>query len=102
MAPGRCWIGAYVSPVYGIVEHEVAVGERAALGVLAGEAHGDPVLEQGRVGERLALAPVDPALDDRLVAPLELLRELGVDREPGRHGQQLLVQDAAGGRPRPR
>ena len=45
-----------------VVEDEVAVGERAALGVLAGEADRDAVLEQRGVGERLALAPVDPAL----------------------------------------
>ena len=80
----------------------MAVGEGAALGVLAGEANGDPVLEQRRVGERLALAPVDPAVDDRLVTPVELLGELGVDREPGRNGEQLLVQRPQAGRPRPR
>ena len=45
-----------------VVEHEVAVRERAALGVLAREADRDPVLEQRRERERLRLAPVDPAV----------------------------------------
>ena len=77
-----------------VVKHEVAVGERAALGILAREAHGDAVLEQRGVGERLTLAPVYPAVDNGLAATVELLRELDVDREPWRHGQQLLVQGA--------
>ena len=76
------------------MEHEVAVSERAAFGVLARETNGNPILEQGGVGESLALAPVDPAVDDGLVTAVELLRELGIDREPGRNVQQLLVQSA--------
>ena len=59
-----------------VVEHEMAMGEGATLGVLPREADGNAVLEQRGVGERLALAPVDAALDDRLATPLELLREL--------------------------
>ena len=47
------------------MEDEVAMGERAALGVLAGEPHRDPVLEQRGVGERLGLPPVDATVGDR-------------------------------------
>ena len=70
----------------------MAVRERAALGVLAGEADRDPLDEQAREGERLGLAPVDPALVERAAPALELLRELRVDGEAVGHAQQLLVQ----------
>jgi len=43
------------------VEDEVAVGEGAALGVLAGEADVDALGQQGAEGERLGLAEVDRA-----------------------------------------
>ena len=48
-----------------VVEDEVAVGERAALGVLPGEPDGDPLPQQRGEGERLGVAPVDPALVER-------------------------------------
>ena len=47
-----------------VVEDGVAVRERAALGVLAGEPDRDPVDEERRERERLRLAPVDAALLD--------------------------------------
>ena len=49
-----------------VVEDEVAVGEGAALGVLAGEADVDALGQQRGEGERLGLAEVDPALLERL------------------------------------
>ena len=56
-----------------VVEDEVAVRERAALGVLAGEPDRDALDEQAGERERLGLAPVDAALLERRRAPLELL-----------------------------
>ena len=70
------------------------MGEGATLGVLAGEPHRDTVFQKRRVRESLALAPVDAALRDRLVAALELLGQLRVDRERVRNGEELLVQHA--------
>ena len=66
--------------------------ERAALRVLTRESDRDPVLEQRREGERLRLAPVDAALLHRVVPTLQLAGELRVDREPGWHAEELLVQ----------
>ena len=78
----------------GVVEDEVAVRERTALGVLSRETDRDTVLEEAREGEALGLAPVDPSLVDGLPAPLELALELRMDDEPLRHGEELLVQHA--------
>ena len=75
-----------------IVEDVVPVGERAPLGVLAGQADRDPFDEQGRKGERLGLAPVDPALLERLSATVELLRELRVNGEALGHSDELAVE----------
>ena len=44
-----------------IVQHEVALAERAALGVLAGEPDRDPLGQQRGERERLGVRPVDPA-----------------------------------------
>ncbi len=82
----------YVLAGVHVVEDEVTVRERAALGVLAGEADRDPLDEQRRERERLGLAPVDAALVERDAATLELPRELRVDGEAVGHAQQLLVQ----------
>ena len=62
----------HVAPVLDVVEDDVAVRERPALGVLAGEPDRDPLDEERGERERLGLAPVDPALLERLAAPLEL------------------------------
>ena len=78
----------------GVVEHEVAVRERAALGVLAGEADRDAVAQQRGERERLGVAPVDAALVERRQAALELALELRVDREPVGDAHQLLGQPA--------
>ena len=48
-----------------VVEDEVAVRERAALGVLAGQPDGIPSTSRLRERERLGLAPVDAALVER-------------------------------------
>ena len=45
----------------GVVQDEVPVRERAALGVLAGQPDRDALDEQRREGERLGVAPVDAA-----------------------------------------
>ena len=75
-----------------VVEHEVALGKRAALRILAGQPHGDPVDEQRGVGERFSLTPVDATFGDRSAAPLELARELRVNGEVVGRAQQLVVQ----------
>ena len=77
------------------------VRERAALGVLTGQAHRNPLDEQRRERERLGLAPVDAALVDRLAAPLELAQKLRVDREALGHARAAARSARAGGRPRP-
>ena len=77
----------------GVVQHEVALGERAALDVLAGQAHRRALGQQRRVGEALGLRPVDAALGaDGLAPALELLDELGVHGEAVGDRQQLLVE----------
>ena len=48
-----------------VVQNRVAVGERAALRVLARQADRNALLEQRRERERLRVAPVDPALVER-------------------------------------
>ena len=45
-----------------VVQHRVAVRERAAADVLAGQPHAVALVEQRRVGERLAHAPVERQL----------------------------------------
>ena len=56
----------------GVVEHGVALAERAALGVLAGEPHRHAEREQRADRERLRVRPVDrAALGERLAAALE-------------------------------
>ena len=76
-----------------VVEDEVAVRERAALDVLAGEADRRALGQQRGERERLGLGPVDAAVGAERVAPaLELLDELGVDREAVGDREQLLVE----------
>ena len=66
-----------------VVQHEVAVRERAALGVLARHADRDAVGEQRAERERLGVAPVDAALAHGDAPALELRSELGM------HGEAL-------------
>ncbi len=72
----------------------MAVGERAALGVLSRQSHGDALDEQGRERERLGVAPVDAALVERGRAALELARELRMDGEALLHRHELAVESA--------
>ena len=76
-----------------VVEDEVAVGERAALRVLSRQANRGARDEQTAQREPFRLRPVDPSLLAEGLAPsLELLYQLGMDRETLRHGEELLVQ----------
>ena len=76
-----------------VVQHEVALRERAALGVLAGQAHRRALGQQRRVGQRLGLRPVDAAVRaDRRAPALELLDQLRVDGEALGNPQQLFVE----------
>ena len=61
-----------------VVQDGVPVREGPALGVLAGEPDRDALGEQARERERLGLAPVDPALAERLAPALELPQQLRV------------------------
>ena len=77
-----------------VVQHHVALGERAALDVLAGQADRRALGQQRRERQRLGVRPVDPAVGaERLAAALELLDELGMDREALGDAQQLVVED---------
>ena len=60
-APARFWIGTYLQARLLVVEDEVAVGEGAALGVLAGEADVGALGQQRGERERLGVAELDPA-----------------------------------------
>ena len=73
--------------------------ERAALGVLAGQADRDPLDEQAGEGELLGLAPVDAALVERVAPALELLRELRVDGEALGHARAARRSARAAARP---
>ena len=68
------------------------VAERSALRILAGEADGRPFGEQRRKRERLRQTPIRFAIfHERLVAPLELANQFGMDREIRWHDDQLVV-----------
>ena len=76
-----------------VVEDEVAVREGAALGVLAGHAHGRAVRQQRPEREGLGLGPVDAALLARARrggAPAP--SQLGVNREAVGDLEQAVVQ----------
>ena len=62
-------------------EGRVALDERAAARVLAGQAHRDALHQQRAEGQQLAEAPVDAALGDHLRPALEQRRELRVRGE---------------------
>ncbi len=63
-----------------VVQDEVAVGEGAALGVLAGEADVDALGQQRGEGQRLGVAEVDAAVGQRVEPLGERLAQLAVDR----------------------
>ena len=75
-----------------VVEHQVALAEGPALGVLAGETHRDPAGDQTRQRELLGLRPVDLAFGERRPPPVHLPRQLRVDGKAVRYGEQLPVQ----------
>ncbi len=79
-----------------VVKHEMALRERAALRVLAGQPDRDALGQQRRERQRLGMRPHDPGLGpahpERLAPLIELLDELRVHGEPVRHGQELLVE----------
>ena len=87
-------IGAKVSPLSRVVQDEVAVAERAPLGVLARQPDRDPLDEQAGERERLGVAPVDPAGVERLRAPVELALQLRIHGEALGHPPQLGVEGA--------
>ena len=67
------------------------MAERAALGVLTGDANRDARCEQRAERERFGHAPIDEALfRDRRFAALELRDELLVDREPVGHADEIV------------
>ncbi len=77
------------------MQDHVALGERPALGVLAGQADRGALGQQRGEGERLGVGPVDPAVGaQRAAALLEDADELGVDGEALGDGEQLLVEPA--------
>ena len=80
-------------------EHRVALHERAAAAVLAGEPDRGALLEQRAEGEQLGHRPVDAALVDHLGALVHELLELRVDREAlGRAREGLADVDELAGR----
>ncbi len=85
-----------------VVQDRVAVGERPALGVLAGQTDRNPFLEQGGERESLRVPPVDSALVEGVPPALELLGELRIDVESVRDAKQLLVELADAARRAPR
>ena len=92
-----------------VMQHRVAVRERAAAHILPGEAHRIPLFQQTRVGQGLGKAPVEGHGPGRHLAPiLEDLRYLARQGEVVRghirivgQGLQVLQIDAgrAGQRP---
>ena len=82
----------------------MALAERAALGVLAGEADRDALGQQRGEGERLGVGPVDAAAR-RLSASRRCsscLTSLGWTVKPSGTAQELVAEDLAAARPRPR
>ena len=81
-APGSFWIGAQACAGLRVVQHQVALAEGAALGVLSGEPDRHAFGQQRGERQRLGVGPVDAALRaQRRAAALELLPELGMDGE---------------------
>ena len=76
-----------------VVQHRVALAERAALGVLAREPHRHAEREQRRERQRLGVRPVDAlALLEARAPPLDERPQLAVHLEVVGHAQQLLVE----------
>ena len=73
--------GAHSSPGAPVDDDRVALDERAAPGVLAGQAHRGALGDQRAEGDELAEGPVDPALARHLLPLGQQRRELGVRGE---------------------
>jgi hypothetical protein len=74
------------------MEDQMPLAEGSALGVLPGQAHGDPTGDDRGKGELLGLSPVDLALRERRLPALHLSHQLWMNGESVRHRQQLPVQ----------
>ena len=68
-----------------VVEDEMALAERAALGVLTGEPHRHALGEERCPRERLRVRPIDRPVLERRAPPLDLRPQLPVHLEPFRH-----------------
>ena len=77
----------------GVKERLVALAERPAHGVLAGDANRDAVQQQRAEGESFGVPPLNPPVlvGERIPAPGELLLQLGAERELGRESVELRV-----------
>ncbi len=79
--------------VLDVVQHEMALAEGAALGVLARQADRRALHEQRRKGECFGVRPFDAILRrERVAAALQLLEQLGMHDEAVGNGQQLGIQ----------
>ncbi len=83
-------------PGLGVVQRQVALAEGAAHGVLAGQPDRAALEEEGPEGQRLGVRPFDSRLRvvERGQPAIELLGQLGVDREALRRGQQGAIHGA--------
>src|SRR5256885_11398005 len=90
--PGKILDRGMAAAVPGVVQHEVSLAERAALRVLAREPDRRSLGEERREGQGLRVGPLDLTVGEGGPAPLQLLLQLGNDREAVGHEQQLLVQ----------
>src|SRR5262249_14892535 len=70
----------------------MSLRERAALGVLAGQADRNALGDEARKGEGLGVAPVDAASLQRFGTSLELAEKLRMHCEPFRDADELTVE----------
>ncbi len=76
-----------------IVQHRVAMKERAAPAVLPADAHREAVLDERGVGERFRAAPVERHLArEHLLAVAHDVGDAGVQRQVRRQLQQSLAE----------
>src|SRR6185312_13425745 len=78
-----------------VEQHRMALRERTALGVLAGQAHTMTFLEQRTASQRLGRGPIDArAALDRLQAMIEATLDRLVDVEALRQLREFLADGA--------
>ena len=83
--------------VFDVVEHRVALAESPALGVLASQPNGDPVLENRGKRQVLGHRPIHSSLIElieRVAAALPRALEFAMDGETFGQGQQAFIQAA--------